>query len=214
MSGACHSRRRQAIGSHHATGVRAAAVIAHIAPHRRPQSAPAIRPLTPGVRAFTRRDLVASERAPHHGPRRTGTRDLDEASTKEERLRPGAEGRGTHPVGTKARHIDGMTFDGCGTVLPSELDGTLEKGGGDSGPAIRAGDCEAGHPPRRRPFPLQYSRQGPVLDDSGKPGSRSDPGPPGGLVIDVRGEPRRSRGLRDLGIERRTVVTRSRLARG
>ena len=54
--------------------------------------------------------------------------DFDEASGDEQRLRPGVESRRCNPVGAEASHVDGMTLHGCGTVVPSELDSSLEQG--------------------------------------------------------------------------------------
>src|SRR5579859_4011871 len=147
-----------------------------------------------------------SHRQSHHRPRGVGASYLGEARGGEHGRGSGVEGRGRYPGGLESGRVDRMTLDGCRAVLAGELDGGSQEGGSDAGSPVLTADGEAGDPPDTGLIRGEHPRQRLAARNTREAGTGSYPGPSGGMIIDVRDEPRRYHRARDLLVQRVTVV--------
>ena len=151
-------------------------------------------------------DREGLQRAAHHGPGREGATNLDEACRGEHGHRPSEDGRSAHASRGQRFHVHGMPLDGSRPVVLGEGNGGLQQSRSNATAPIALVDGEAGHPPDARVIIPEELRQCPVATHPGKGRTGPNPGPAGGMIVDIGDEPRRHDGLGDLPVQGTAVV--------
>jgi hypothetical protein len=121
-------------------------------------------------------------------------------------LGTGVKGRRRHPGCLERGHVDRMPLHGCRAMPAGELDSRFQEGQSDTGSPVTTVDGEACDPPDSGIIRGEHSRQSLVAGDTWEAGTRSYPGPSGGMTIDVRDEPRRYCRALDLLAQRVPIV--------
>jgi hypothetical protein len=101
-----------------------------------------------------------------------------------------------------------MTLDGGRPMLAGEFDGSFQERQSDAGSPVTAVDGEARDPPDSVIIVGEHSGESLIALDARKRRTGSYPCPSGGLLIDVRDEPRRHHRTRDLLVQRVAIVRR------
>jgi hypothetical protein len=91
-------------------------------------------------------------------------------------------------------------------MLASELDGASQEGQSDARAPVTVVDGEARHPPDSRFIVAEGFRKSPVASHPWKAIPGSDPRPADRIVSDIGDETRRYRSVRDLLVQRLSVV--------
>lgn len=99
-----------------------------------------------------------------------------------------------------------MTLDGPRAMLAGEFDGGLQEGRPDAGSPVTTVDGEARNPPGSGIILSEHFRKSLVALDARERRTGPDPGPSGGMIIDVRNEPRRHLRASDLLMQRVAII--------